>query len=53
MVEFRRLYCAHAELHALFPFDGLLILLIILLLYLLFLFDLQLESTTPGISNNY
>jgi len=25
MFEFRRLYCAHAKLHAPFPFDGLLI----------------------------
>jgi len=24
MFEFRRLYCAHAKLHAPFPFDGLL-----------------------------
>ena len=24
MFEFRRLYCAHAQLHAPFPFDGLL-----------------------------
>jgi len=24
MFEFRRLYCAHAELYAPFPFDGLL-----------------------------
>jgi len=25
MFEFRRLYCAHAKLHAPFPFDGLLV----------------------------